>query len=117
MPLDVATIPYSRLDPGNELARLYLTGRGGAVDTPAALRWFRAAAEGGHASAQSMLGYFYASGKAVSPDPVRAYFWLSIAAKAGNAQAAENLNRLSATLNDEQKAAGEALIKAWKPAP
>ena len=98
------------------LARLYLTGLGGAVDTPAALRWFRAAAEGGHASAQSMLGYFYASGKAVSPDPVRAYFWLSIAAKAGNAQAAENLNRLTATLNDEQIAAGEALIKAWKPA-
>lgn len=97
------------------LARLYLTGLGGAVDTPAALRWFRAAAEGSHAGAQSMLGYFYASGKAVAPDPVRAYFWLSIAARAGNAQAAENLNRLSATLDDEQIAAGEALIEAWKP--
>ncbi len=95
-------------------ARLYQTGRGGEVDLPAAQRWFRAAAEGGHVGAQSMLGYFYASGVAAEPDPVGAYLWLRLAAQAGDALAAENLDRLTPTMSDEQKAAGEALAKAWK---
>ncbi len=99
------------------LARLYQSGRGGAVDLVAAQRWFRAAAEGGHRGAQSMLGYFYAQGVAAEPDPVRAYLWLRLAANAGDTQAGENLNRLTATLNDEQLAAGDALVRAWKPAP
>ena len=99
------------------LARLYQTGRGGAVDHAAALRWFRAAAEAGHGGAQSMLGYLYASGKAADADPVRAYLWFSLAARAGDEQAAENLNRLIPTISDEQKAAGEALVANWKPAP
>ncbi len=95
-------------------ARLYQTGRGGAVDLPAAQRWFRAAAEGGHVGAQSMLGYFYASGVVAEPNPVDAYLWLHLAAQAGDALAAENLNRLTPTLSDEQKAAGKAMVKAWK---
>ncbi len=99
------------------LARLYHFGLGGAVDLPAALRWFRAAAQGGNLGAQSMLGYFYASGVADEPDPVNAYLWLQLAARAGDALAAENLARLTATLTEEQKAAGEAKFKAWKPAP
>lgn len=98
------------------LARLYQIGRGGTVDAAAAQRWFRAAAEGGHTGAQSMLGYFYAVGVAVEPDPVRAYLWLRLAAQAGDVQAAENLDRLTPTLMEKQKAAGEALVKNWKPA-
>ena len=98
------------------LARLYQQGRGGAVDPAAAQRWFLAAAEAGHGGAQSMLGYFYASGVAAEPDSVRAYLWLRLAARAGDVLAAENLDRLTATLSAEQKAAGEALVKDWKPA-
>ena len=98
------------------LARLYQTGHGGAVDDAAALRWFRAAAGAGHGGAQSMLGYLYASGIAAAPDPVRAYLWFSLATRPGDEQAAENLDRLIATMTDEQKAAGEALVKDWKPA-
>ncbi len=101
----------------DRLARLYQTGRGGAVDYAAALRWLRAAAEAGHGAAQSMLGYLYASGKAADPDPVRAYLWFSLAARAGDVLAAENLDRLIPTMSDEQKAAGEALVADWKPAP
>ena len=99
------------------LARLYQTGRGGVSDDAAARRWFRAAAEAGHGAAQAMLGYLHASGKAAEPNPVRAYLWFSLAAKAGDEQAAENLERLIPTMTDEQKAAGEALVKTWKPAP
>ena len=102
------------------LARLFQQGRGGAVDPAAAQRWFLAAAQaghGGHGGAQSMLGYFYASGAAAEPDPVRAYLWLRLAARAGDALAAENLDRLTATLTEEQKSAGEGLVKDWKPAP
>ena len=99
------------------LARLFQQGRGGAVDPAAAQRWFLAAAQAGHGGAQSMLGYFYASGAAAEPDPVRAYLWLRLAARAGDALAAENLDRLTATLTEEQKSAGEGLVKDWKPAP
>jgi TPR repeat protein len=99
------------------LARLYQIGEGGAVDEPAALAWFRAAAQAGHVAAQSMIGYFYASGVAVEADPANAYLWFSLAARAGDALAAENLRRLTATLTEDQKAAGEALVKAWEPAP
>ena len=98
------------------LARLYQAGRGGVLDEAAALRWFRAAAEGGHGAAQSMLGYFYASGVAGAPDALRAYLWFRLAAAAGDVEAAINLDRLTPTMTEEQKAAGEELVKAWKPA-
>lgn len=99
------------------LARLYQNGQGGSVDESAALRWFRAAAQAGHVAAQSMLGYFYASGVAVEADPVNAYLWFSLAARADDALAMENLSRLTATLTEQQKTAGETLVKDWKAAP
>ena len=63
-----------------------------------------------------MLGYIYASGLAVEVDPINAYLWFSLAARAGDTMAMENLSRLTATLSEAQKAAGEARLKTWKAA-
>ena len=57
----------------------------------AAVRWYRKAAEQGHAGAQNNLGVFYVSGEGVIADEREAYIWYSIAKANGNETAAENL--------------------------
>ena len=65
----------------SDLGLLYLEGQGITQDDPEAVRWFRLAAEQGHAVAQSNLGMMYAGGRAVIQDPVEAVRWYRLAAE------------------------------------
>lgn len=56
-----------------------------------AARWFRMAAEQGHAEAQVELGYIYAEGQGVSQDHVEAVRWFRLAAEQGNADGQNSL--------------------------
>ncbi len=62
------------------LGRRFLRGNGVAQDYKEALKWFRMAADQGHAMAQFNIGVMYGKGLGVSKNTEQAYFWLLIAA-------------------------------------
>jgi len=60
-------------------------------DYAEAVRWFRKAAEQGHAGAQSNLGVMYKNGQGVKRDHAEAVRWFRKAAEQGQAKAHYNL--------------------------
>jgi len=56
-----------------------------------AVKWFRLAADQGHADAQVKLGWAYAAGEGVAKDPIEAVKWFRKATEQGNAGAQFNL--------------------------
>ena len=52
-------------------------------DYAEAARWYRTAAEQGHAAAQFSLGVMYSNGEGVPQDLVQGYAWASVAAAQG----------------------------------
>lgn len=58
----------------------YLTGRGVAQDFEKAAKFFRQAAERGHAAAQLSLGSMYANGEGLPKNNKEACFWMGLAA-------------------------------------
>jgi TPR repeat protein len=75
---------------------MYGGGHDVPEDRPAARRWYRLAAEKGHAHAQLMLGRFLARGLGGDPDPKEAKLWLDRALAAGIAEANTDLESLAA---------------------
>jgi TPR repeat protein len=59
---------------------MYALGQGVAKDSAEAARWYRKAAEQGHAAAQKNLGVMYAHGEGVPQDYAEAYKWANLAA-------------------------------------
>jgi hypothetical protein len=72
-----------------------------AKDYVEAVKWYRKAAEQGHAEAQYNLGCGYANGQGVGKDIVEAYAWFSMAAKA-DSDATERRNLLRKELTPKQ---------------
>ena len=70
---------------------MYREGRGVPQDAAEAFRWFRLAAEQGHASAQVLLGAMYATGRGVPQDEAEAVRWYRLSAEQGHATAQYNL--------------------------
>ncbi|WP_230988311.1 tetratricopeptide repeat protein [Bathymodiolus japonicus methanotrophic gill symbiont] len=68
-----------------------MTGIGVVQDDKEAFKWFRKAAEQGHAGAQDNLGMMYAIGKGVVQDDKEAFKWFRKAAEQGHASAQDNL--------------------------
>ncbi len=79
-------------------------GEGVPQDLAEAAKWYRLAAEAGHAGAQKNLGVFYATGQGVSKDEVEAQKWLKRAAAQGQAGAdlASTLLNLRKSLSPAQ---------------
>ena len=73
------------------LGVMYDTGRGVPQDYAEAVRWYRKAADQGHAKAQSDLGVMYKNGEGVSQDYAEAVKWYRKAAEQGYALAQSNL--------------------------
>ena len=69
----------------------YFTGEGVLQDATEAVRWFRLAAEQGHAIAQYNLGVKYDTGEGVPKDYAEAVRWFRLAAEQGDASAQYNL--------------------------
>ena len=65
----------------------YFYGRGVTKSFEEAIKWYRMAAEKGHAAAQNALGYMYKNGLGVETDYFEAVKWLMLAAKQGHAGA------------------------------
>ena len=69
---------------------MYDNGLGVPEDHGEAVKWFRLAANQGHADAQNKLGEMYAKGLGVPRNDAQAHMWLSLAAAQGFGPAAEN---------------------------
>ena len=70
---------------------MYANGEGVVEDDAEAARWYRLAADQGHAIAQSNLGVMYANGEGVVEDDAEAARWYRLAADQGLAGGQNNL--------------------------
>ncbi len=73
------------------LGVMYASGEGVPQDDAEAVRWYRMAAEQGHAEAQNNLGVMYDNGRGVTQDDAEAVRWYRIAAEQGEPRAQFNL--------------------------
>ena len=106
------------------LTILYANGQGVPQDYKEAVRWYRLAAEQGHAGAQVNLGGMYKTGKGVTKDYVHAYTWYSIAAANGSDYAdrnntatprwyTNNRDRLAREMTPDQMAEAQRFAREW----
>ena len=80
----------------NELGLLYLSGKLGVADVPAAITWFGSAAQANYAPAQNNLGALYEQGTGVPQNYETAAQYYNLSAAQGNASAVLALARFHA---------------------
>ena len=100
----------------NNLGGMYEFGRGVPQDYGEAVRWYRLAADQGHASAQRNLGGMYADGRGVPQDDVAAHMWANLAAAQGDETARKLRDYLSERMSSGQIAAAQRAAREWRPA-
>lgn len=98
---------------------LYLHGIGRLPDYVSAAKWFRRAADLGHAPAQFRLAFLYRDGKGVPKSLGQTYFWLTLALHRGAEKMktkAENLRKtVSQRLTPKQISAIRKKVRDWRP--
>lgn len=80
----------------NDLAGVYLMGRGLPEDAGKALELYREAAGQGSVEAQKNLGNIYLDGEIVTSDPIEAAMWYRMAAEQGDREAQASLGDMFA---------------------
>ena len=76
-----------------------------------AVKWYRKAAEQGHATAQSNLGFCYLLGHGVESNLRTGYMWLYLAKLNGNTNADEWLKEINISFSEKSSAESEARRK------
>jgi TPR repeat protein len=97
------------------VAQMYATGFCQEKDIAESLKWYRKAAEQGHAEAQNWLGMCYLNGWGIAKDHKSAVEWLKKAAEQGNALAQFNLGVCYENGNGVEKNYSEA-VKLYRKA-
>src|SRR5262249_36761294 len=92
----------------------YATGKGVEKNEAEAAKWYRLAADQGHAIAQSMLGSMYNIGLGVPHDRVLAYMWTSLAEAQGDQKAAKRLKDMAAKMTPTQIAKAQKMAREWR---
>jgi hypothetical protein len=99
---------------------MYARGLGVPQDYAEAVRWYRLAADQGHASAQNNLGVMYATGEGVLQDYVQAHMWYNLAASRPDAEkralAIGVRDNLADKMTPTQIAEAERLAREWDAA-
>ena len=90
-------------------------GRGVTQDHAEAARWYRRAAERGHAPAQNSVARLYETGMGVPRDEVEALVWYSLAAESGHAVAAINRDNAARRMTRDQIVEAWRRIRDWRP--
>lgn len=93
------------------LGHMYSAGKGVTKDDAESAAWYRKASELYETNSQRILGSLYSLGRGVPKDLVQAYAWTKIAVDAGDAAAIPQLQKLEASMTDEQKSAGQETAK------
>ena len=97
------------------LAGMLLAGEGGKQDQRQAARWYKLAAEKGHARAQAQLGRLMLEGAGIQKSPVKGLMWLSIAQLGGRGDPSIQALHEEAFSGAEeaQRRAAVALAEDW----
>src|ERR1019366_6419097 len=97
------------------LRTMYEKGRGVAQDDVEAAKWYRLAANQGHAQAQFNRGVAYDNGRGVVQDEVLAHLWFNLSVAQGNQEAAKNRDIVARRMTPAQSAQAQKLAREWKP--
>ena len=92
---------------------MYGNGKGVPEDDAEAVKWYRRAAEQGHALAQSRMGFMYALGEGVPLDDVEAYAWFNISVAQGNKDDEDAKRRLAESMTPERRARAQELSREY----
>ncbi len=92
----------------------YDLGKGVAEDDAEAVKWFRKAAEQGHAKAQVNLGVAYIFGSGVAEDYVVAHMWNNLARAQGDEGADKFLEYVVKRMTKEQIAEAQKKALDWE---
>ncbi len=95
------------------LAVMHQNGWGVPQSDVEAMKLYALAADQGVSPAMIALGRFYAMDILDSYDPVLAYKWFKIAYLMHDIDASQKLDAIEGQISDEQRAAGENLVKSW----
>ncbi len=84
------------------------------------MKWYRTAAEQGHAKAQYNLGLMYVGGLCVPQDYVQAHVWINLAVSnlppgKDRDKAVEHRDIVAATMTPAQMTEAQKLAREWKP--
>jgi hypothetical protein len=88
---------------------MYANGQGVTKDDAEAVKWYRKAAEQGHAEAQANLGIMYQHGRGIPKDDAEAVKWYRKAAEQGQALGQNNLGWMYANGQGVTKDDAEAV--------
>ena len=99
----------------------YDNGRGVPQDDAEAARWYRLAADQGHADAQFNLGLGYATGKGVPQDYVESHMWFNLSAAQSSGddrdKSVKGRDSVAELMTNEQIAEAQRRAREWKPTP
>ena len=103
----------------SNLGEMYYKGNGVLQDHKIAVKWWKLAAEQGHARAQYNLGVMYGNGIGVKKDNVFALMWWSIAASSGYKEAVKYRDIVAkrmtpADISTAQQLARECVRRKYK---
>ncbi len=84
-----------------------------AQDYAETAKWYRKAAEQGHAYAQSNLGLMYYIGEGVPQDLLQAHMWYNIADALGGEDAQKGREIAARFMTPDQIAEGQRMAREW----
>jgi len=94
---------------------MHIKGEGVPQSYVEAVKWFRLAAEQGHATSQAELGIGYTKGEGVPQNYVIAHMWFNLAASQGDAKGMKNRDFITKKMTQQQIAEAQKLAAEWKP--
>ena len=90
---------------------MYDKGNGVTQDYAEAVKWYRLAAEQGHAKAQNNLGVMYAYGDGVVQDNILSHMWYNIASANGYKKSSEWRDEIAAKMTAADVSKAQAMAK------
>ena len=105
----------------HNLGFMYDNGQGTPQDYAEAVKWYRLAAEQGHAQALNNLGFMYENGHGVLQDYAEAHKWYNLAAsrqtnEESRNRAIKNRDIIAKLMTPAQVAEAQKLAKQWDKA-
>ncbi len=92
---------------------MYRWGKGVPQDYTETMKWYRMAAEQGHAGAQYGLGKMYANGQGVTQDYVQAHMWFNLAAAQGDKTGREYRDKIAKKMTPADISKAQAMAREW----
>jgi TPR repeat protein len=93
---------------------MYEKGGGVEKDEAEAVKWYKTAAQQGHAKAQYDLGRMYYNGFGVEKDYVTAHKWWTLAAAQGDEDARKARDEVAQLMTPDQITEAQRLAREWQ---